>query len=174
MRRLLPGARRPSAGSPRVRVPPLRRCHAGALTAVVPSAGLVVPRLAVPSPASVFRSLRAGRAPSGPGLRKPGLPVPVRLGTETGSASQVPWQPSGASAPFSDPAVASAHGVRASVLLPTIGRRQPIGTNLSGLNGAAFALPVYASQGGSPRPHARLGSGCCQLCRVGFGPTGLL
>jgi len=46
------------------------------------------------------------------------------------------------------------------------------GLSFSRLDGTAFVLPVYASHAGSPQPHARLGSGGRQLCRVGLVPTG--
>ena len=99
------------------------------------------------------------RATPGPGLFDR-APVPA-LSHGDDQASQVPGEPSCVHAPLFDPGELFTPGllrrVDAAFRFPNdVGAR---GYYLSGLNHAACTLPVYASQGGSLRHHATLGTG---------------
>ena len=98
----------------------------------------------------------------GPGVLGQAAPRACRYRSGDGRASQVPGESSCAYALFSDPGRTATHQ---AVTVRQHGPRthHDEGSSrevISGLNGTASALPVYASPAGLLAEDARLGSGC--------------
>ena len=88
-------------------------------------------------------------------------PRPGGLEDGDDEASRVPGKPTRTHATRSDPgevAASTASETRRDDL-PSNARRRPSHSCISGLNHAAYGLPVNASRPGSPQAHASLGSG---------------
>jgi hypothetical protein len=101
----------------------------------------------------------AGCTGHGPGV---GHPVPPAGNfREDGRASQVPGEPQGERALFSDPGGTTTPGHRGVVTRPSVvwTTSAPTMMSISGLNGTARSLAVYASPRRLPGRHARLASG---------------
>jgi len=130
-----------------------------------------------PSHVLVFAPLGCRTSPPrGQGLCYPGRPLRL-LVTGGGRASQVPGEPRCAHAPLLDPGgiVVQDPLKHARYGLPRRQRRRLPHYVFSRLDHAACALPVYASQPGSPRDHATLSSGCGSALPGGIGyPLGSL
>jgi len=122
---------------------------------------------------SVVRS-RGGRAAPSASLGVYGLPFRHRWRWQDLPGS---WRSPDAFAALSDPGGTSAPRDAGAPVLPAFQLTTLAPTNgfVSRLHHAAPALPVYASQPGSPPHHATLGSRpVASLCRAGFvllGPT---
>ena len=94
-----------------------------------------------------------------PGVGQPGLRPACNGGG--GRVSQVPGDPSCALALFFDPGgIGHTRPSRRANTVPAADKSEDSHEELSRLNRTAWALAVYASQGGSPLHHARLASGC--------------
>ena len=149
----------PSTGSPRVGSP-ASAVPRSAPPPCRPSRRASLPSLGGTAPVLVFRS-RGPRAPHPRAWASlPGCPSRT-FGTETTRVPRFLGKSRCAHAPLFDPGELFTPGrsrrVDAAFRGPNdVGTR---GYFLSGLNHAAYTLPVYASQGGSLRHHATLGSG---------------
>src|SRR5207249_3206208 len=158
----------PSAGSPGVGSP------ASAVLRSAPSPGRPSRRTSFPSLGGTARALdlrSRGMASAPPPSQGCSTGCPSRLSHGDDQASQVPGEPSCVHAPLFDPGELFTPGPPRRVdtafrHVYDVGARGP---DLSGLNPAACTLPVYASQGGSLRHHATLGTGWgATLCRAGL------
>ena len=142
--------------------------HAGTVGALrLPAArpaALGCLRLAVPSsrpPGSLLAGPGRGAGEAWAALRF-GRPAPMLSGCDGGGGtSHVPGGPGCPFAPFSDPGGPACVRPLATPRRGPRGkeRRGRIATGLSGLNGEASGLAVYASPGRSPAADARLASG---------------
>lgn len=140
----------------------------------LPSRSLGCPSLRGTDSCATYFALVEGGAPSASRALVDRACPTGSFGIGGSSASQVPWQSFvrllRSPTPPRPPRMAlSRFGSAARLPTPAAHRDDEI----SGLNSAALALPVYASQAGSPHTHARLGSSGRQLCWVGLSPTGL-
>ena len=143
---------------------------------IVPPDALRCLRLPVPSAHGRFAPFGAPWCTEGRGLllSAPLSPLRLTLGWKRSSLPFTPFIPSSWGDPyvralFSDPGGTFAPGhydasVRPSVFSTT---SAPAFTVLSRLHHTAHTSAVYASQDGSLHHHARLASGCGQLCRTG-------
>jgi len=142
-----------------------------------PPAALRCLRLAVPFGAPVFAPSRPGHAAS-----KARAVYPVSLTAFSDGddrISQVPGEPPCTHAGLFDPGGAFTPSQLRTVCrcgLPLFRRRRPPrGFPFRGSITAAYVLPVYASQHGSPRHHATLGSGrWLTVAGQGCNPAGFL
>ena len=164
-RRLLPSAG--SLGS----VPPHQWYYSTLRLPSTPPAALRFLRLAVSRPHLRFAPTAARCVGHGPGVGHPVPPagvLPRRWRGLPGSWGTPRW-----TCPVLRPRrdrgrqASCGAATRPSVAFKT---SAPASFFISGLNGAARSLAVYASQPGSPRHHARLASGC----RPGFAGRGSL
>ena len=115
-----------------------------------------------------FRSLRRSVEHRGPGVCCAAFPHAAHYRMETIGPPKFLGDPY-VRALFSDPGGTFAPGPYGAPVRPSAfsTASAPAFTVLSRLNGTAHTSAVYASQGGSLHHHARLASGCGQLCRTG-------
>ena len=147
----------PSAGSLGM-VPRPRRYYEALRLPSARLAALRCLRSAIP-PLRLVCSRRPGAGPRAPGSWCSGS----RAGDVSGGGrgSQVPGDPSCASALFFDPGgIGRARPWRRADAVPANDKSEDSRDDLSRLNRTAWALAVYASQGGLPLRRARLASGC--------------
>src|SRR5208337_4627789 len=89
---------------------------------------------------------------------------PIRIDDGNVGVSQVPWKPWWSLSALFDPGrIRPAEWTKSELPDTAPAYVQNEGStrlSLSGLNHTTFDLAVYASQDGSPHPHARLASGC--------------
>jgi hypothetical protein len=148
-------------------VPPLRRYYERLRLPGFHPASLRFPSLGGSQRRSVVRS-RGGRARRPRAWASTGCPTVHRWRSQDLSGS---WGSLCALAALSDPGPTSAPRAGGAPVLPACRPMTPAPTShsISRLDHAARALPVYASQPGSPPDHATLGSRLvASLCRAGF------
>ena len=155
-------------------VPPLHRYYQEFRLPTTHPDALRFLRLPVPHLRRLFAPAGTNATPAGLGLD---LPVAhPAFDTEIVGPPRFLWHPC-AHAPLIDPGETSSPRRSGDSVLPSAMCTALALTIslLSGLIHAACSLPVYASQLGSPRNHATLGSRqVASLCRAGLSPAGSL
>ena len=141
-------------------VPRFRRYYESFRFPVIHPASLPLRRSAVPR--CVIVSLRRPSDTDNRGLESSGCGTPIRTSTwrwqDLPGSWRTPLRACPAHRPRRTPSVRPSSTL--GCCLPHYQRRRHPQMNISGLNHAAQALAVYASQRGLPQRHARLASGC--------------